>query len=71
MRVTFRGTALHDIGHLYLADGYEHLSTELPARQGVLIRGERNDSGTVVAWRGAGCDVLHPTPPKAICSLKK
>jgi len=33
MRVTFRGTALHDIGHLYLADGYEHLSPELPARQ--------------------------------------
>jgi len=29
MRVTFRGTALHDIGHLYLADGFEHLSSEL------------------------------------------
>jgi len=33
MRVTFRGTGLHDIGHLYLADGFEHLSPELPARQ--------------------------------------
>jgi len=31
MRVTFRGTALHDIGHLFLTDGFEHLSPELPA----------------------------------------
>jgi flagellar hook-basal body complex protein FliE len=50
MRVTFRGTALHDIGHLYLADGYEHLATELPARQRHTLTVRLDTPDNVEGW---------------------